>query len=91
MVPVSVCTSYKIPEAWCWDYSNHVLACQTCNGFCNRYRPEFNVVPPVTFEEFCELRDEIFTERNKLIAARHKEERNFFKKEIMGFRRNNPQ
>lgn len=78
VIPVKLCKSTHIPGKWCWDYSNAVLACAACNGFCNRYSPTFNIVPPDTLEAFYELRDKIFVERKKLIAARHEEERQFF-------------
>ena len=77
-IPVSLCNSIQIPQQWCWDYSNAVLSCGACNGFCNRYSPTFKVVPPNTLEDFYDLRDKIFDERKKLIAARHEEERQFF-------------
>lgn len=76
VVPIKLCKSAHIPEEWCWDYSNAVLACAACNGFCNRYSPTF--VPPDTLQDFYDLRDRIFDERKKLIAARHEEERRFF-------------
>jgi hypothetical protein len=78
VIPTSICKSNNIRDEWCWDYSNTVLACAVCNGFCNRYRPTFQIVPPVTLEAFYSLRDTIFDERKKLISARHNEERQFF-------------
>jgi hypothetical protein len=78
VVPVAVCKSSQIREEWCWDYSNMVLACAACNGFCNRYRPLFPLAPVDTLAAFYDLRDKIFEERRKVIAARHKEERSFF-------------
>jgi hypothetical protein len=78
VVPRKLCKSTHIPENWCWDYSNAVLACVACNGFCNRFTPSFSIVPPQTPEAFYDLRDRIFDERKKLIAARHEEERHFF-------------
>lgn len=39
VVPVSVCKAMQIPNKWCHDYSNAVLSCAACNGFCNRYKP----------------------------------------------------
>lgn len=78
VIPTSVCKLAGIPEIWYEDYSNLVLACAACNGFCNRYRPTFSVVPPDTLEAFYELRDKVFAERRKLIIAKHEEERQFF-------------
>lgn len=78
VVPIKLCKLARIPDNWCWDYSNAVLACAACNGFCNRYSPSFSVVPPETPEAFYNLRDEIFNERKRLIAARHEEELKFF-------------
>ena len=37
-----------------------------------------NAVKPETLEEFCALRDKIFSERKGLIADRHSDERTFF-------------
>jgi hypothetical protein len=78
VIPVNVCKSTNIPNQWCWDYSNTVLACSACNGFCNRYIPTFNIARPDTLDAFYELRDRIFGERKTLIAARHEDERLFF-------------
>ena len=80
VVPISICQAINIPSDWCWDHSNTVLACGACNGFCNRYRPTFGIVPPPTLEAFYDLRDRIFGERKALISARHEEERKFFDK-----------
>jgi len=79
VIPASVCLSMHIPSEWCEDFSNTVLACAACNGFCNRYSLPIGIVPPITREAFYDLRDRIFCERKKLIAERHKEEREFFK------------
>jgi len=76
--PVSLCRRLEIPEEWCWDLSNLVLACGACNGFCNRYEPSFSMIRPLSIEDFYKLRDEMFTERKKLICERHGEERAFF-------------
>jgi hypothetical protein len=78
VIPIALCKSTRIPGNWRWDYSNTVLACAACNGFCNRYSPKFTIAPPETLEDFYNLRDKIFDERKKLIAERHKEEREFF-------------
>jgi hypothetical protein len=78
VIPISVFKPAHIREDWCWDYSNLVLACAACNGFCNRYSPSFSIVPPVTLDAFYNLRDRIFDERKRRIARRHEEERQFF-------------
>src|SRR5208283_4566111 len=77
VIPASVCTSMNIPEDWCWDYSNAVLACAACNGFCNQYMPG-NIGAALTLEDFYDIRDSIFSERKELILAKHEEERRFF-------------
>jgi hypothetical protein len=82
VIPVKLCKSLHIPADWCWNYSNAALACAACNGFCNRYSPTFDIVPPDTMAAFCDLRDKIFEERKQLIAARHKEEREFFDRRL---------
>ena len=81
-VPLSVCKRAHIPNEWCWDYSNTVLACAACNGFCNRYSPGFDIIKPVTLEAFYDIRDKIFDERRSLIRARHAQERAFFEEKL---------
>jgi hypothetical protein len=63
---------------WCEDFSNTVLACAACNGFCNRYSPSAGIVPPDTLEAFYDLRDRIFSERKIRIAERREVEHRFF-------------
>jgi hypothetical protein len=78
VVPASVCQTIKIPNEWCGDFSNTVLACAACNGFCNRYGIPAGTVPPATLEAFYNFRDRIFAERKKKIAEKREEERQFF-------------
>jgi hypothetical protein len=68
----------QIPDEWCWDYSNSVLACAACNGFCNRYKASLDGDRVISLDEFYDTRDRIFLERKELISARHDEERKFF-------------
>jgi hypothetical protein len=82
VVPAGVCLSMGISSELSEDFSNTVLACAACNGFCNRYRPggDFNI-DPLTIEKaetFYDLRDRIFAERKQRIALRHESERLFF-------------
>jgi hypothetical protein len=79
-IPVSVCKQAGMNWEWYWDFSNAVLACAACNGFCNRYQPSFTVSLPATREAFYDLRDRIFEERKARIAHRHAEERRFFQR-----------
>jgi hypothetical protein len=76
VVPQALCKSTGICDDWYWDYSNMVLACAACNGFCNRYNP--TIAPPATLVDFYDLRDKIFEEGKGLIMARHEKERRFF-------------
>ncbi len=78
VVPQSVCVSMAIDPTWVWNYSNAVLACSACNGFCNRYKPKANRSAPTTRSEFYDLRDEIFRERKEQILARRNAEKAFF-------------
>jgi 5-methylcytosine-specific restriction endonuclease McrA len=79
VVPVSVCKNVGIDTTWVWNYSNAVLACGACNGFCNRYKLEVDCTVPKTLPEFYDLRDRIFRVRQKLIlAAREKERTSYF-------------
>jgi len=78
VIPASVCKRAGIPLTWCEDFSNTVLACAACNGFCNRYRPSKEVPRVESLEEFYILRDNVFEERKKLIALRREVEREFY-------------
>jgi hypothetical protein len=78
VVPANVCKGRNIPKEWSEDFSNTVLACATCNGFCNRYSGSSSISGPDTLEAFYDLRNTTFAERKTLIAARREEERQFF-------------
>lgn len=79
VVPQSVCKNMGIDTTWVWNYSNAVLACGACNGFCNRYKLKMDCTVPRTLPDFYDLRDRIFLERRKLIlAARDKERTSYF-------------
>lgn len=78
VVPVSVCTKMGICVEWVWDYSNCVLACGACNGFCNRYQPQTDCSIPPDLPRFYDLRDRIFRERYLRVAERSESERLFF-------------
>jgi hypothetical protein len=78
VVLMSVCKSLGIPEGWCEDSANMVLACAACNTFCNHYKPEGVLPSPRTVAEFFDLRDLIFSKRKEGIAERHKQDREFF-------------
>jgi hypothetical protein len=84
VVPASVCHAMHIPSKWCEDFSNTVLACGACNGFCNRYCVPIDIVPPDSLPAFYDLRDRTFVERKKLILARHEEESQFFNINVKG-------
>jgi hypothetical protein len=79
VVPVSVCKAMQIRNRWCHDYSNAVLSCSSCNGFCNRFTVSHSRRRCDTLEEFYEMRDEIFPIRKQLIEARRMDELAFFK------------
>src|SRR5688500_9912407 len=57
VIPTSVCNGFGLPADWIDDCSNRVLACSSCNGFLNRYKPSLDVACPVSLEEFFNLRD----------------------------------
>lgn len=78
VVPASVGKGLCMPDEWVEDSANKVLACATCNGFKNRYQAPVGTLCPQTLDDFFDLRDAIFAERKKLVAARHEEERAFF-------------
>jgi hypothetical protein len=61
-----VCLSLGISSKWSEDFSNTVLACAACNGFCNRYSPAGHInVDPLTDQDFYDLRDRIETRGRK--------------------------
>ena len=76
-IPSSVCKTANIRNEWCEDFSNTVLACTTCNSFCNRYTC-VGATQPSSLNDFYDLRDKIFAERKQLLQAKHEEERKFF-------------
>lgn len=84
VVPQSVCNRMGIDSNWVWNYSNTVLACGACNGFCNRYKVKVDCAVPTTLPEFYDLRDRIFLERRPLILARRKEEQTYFETKPWG-------
>jgi DNA-directed RNA polymerase subunit N (RpoN/RPB10) len=81
VVPVSVCDDFNVKQEFCRSLANTVLACGACNGFDNRYRPSAKR-QITTFQEFLSLRDEIFIDRRERIQKKHKEERDFFEREV---------
>jgi hypothetical protein len=52
VVSASVCLPMGIPIEWCEDFSNTVLACGACNGFCNRSCSPLGIVPPNSLPAF---------------------------------------
>src|SRR5208337_2464411 len=63
VVPKSVCKNIGIQSDWAEDCINKVLACSACNGFDNRYSLREPTICPESLEQFCRLRDRIFSER----------------------------
>lgn len=78
VVPQNVCKNMGIDSTWVWNYSNAVLACAACNGFCNRYKPKEDCTGQMTLPQFYDLRDRIFRERRELILGKRDDERKFF-------------
>jgi putative hemolysin len=79
VVPLSFCISAGVSVELCEDMSNRVLACSTCNGLCNRYKPTEELILPLTREAFYDLRDSVFVKRFELIAKRREDEKQFYK------------
>lgn len=67
-----------VPVKFCEDFVNLVLCCSACNGFGNRYTTSYAPRNQWDLESFIRVRDEVFVARSELIAARGKEELNFF-------------
>ena len=82
VVPLGVCEDENIPKEFTWDRANLILACAACNGFANRYRPDFEISRPITPESFFDFRDKIFAKRKERIAEKHKDERLFFESNV---------
>lgn len=78
VVPTSLCGLLGLHAEWIEDASNKVLACRACNGFENRYKPEFELACPDTLADFYDLRDRIFAERKQKIARAHERARALF-------------
>jgi hypothetical protein len=61
------------PKEWVADLINLVTACRACNEFLNGYRVQD--APPVTLDEFCNLRDRHFLIKRDWVRLRHERER----------------
>jgi DNA-directed RNA polymerase subunit N (RpoN/RPB10) len=81
VVPQSVCDALGIKPEWCWSLANAVLACAACNGFDNRYKLS-SKLQIATFQEFLNLRDDIFIKRKERIQKKHEEEKEFYEKKF---------
>jgi hypothetical protein len=87
VVPTSICNGLGLVPDWVDDCANRVLACSACNGFANRFKPLYEVLCPLSLDDFFNLRDRIFAERKSLIRARHEDERTFFNRRMWEARR----
>jgi hypothetical protein len=80
VVPSSEGRRLGIPSLFIGDFANLVLCCSGCNGFGNRYRVAEEPRAAWTLEEFMALRDRVFAERNRLVAARREKEKAFYER-----------
>ena len=80
VVPTRAGQAFGVADDWLADYLNIVLCCSACNGFGNRYKLVRDVVSPANLDEFCSLRDRVFSDRKKLILLSHEKERAFYDK-----------
>lgn len=78
VVPRGEAARLGIPVQFSEDAINLLLCCAGCNGFGNRYRCVAEPKPDWTLQEFVQLRDAIFEERTRSIAARRSIERKLF-------------
>ena len=78
VVPASVCKDLGIKPEWQDDNTNKVLACAACNGFNNRWKPDWKPEPIRTEQEFLDLRDRVFKERFWGVHERRERERAVF-------------
>jgi hypothetical protein len=74
VVPAGEAIRLGVPESFYQDAINLVLACSGCNGFLNRYRCDAETSLDWSLEQLVTLRDKVFEDRHKLIAARRNQE-----------------
>ena len=74
VVPQGEARRLGIPIGWYDDAINQVLCCSGCNGFGNRYGCAALPQECWTLEQFVALRDAVFADRTRLIAARRARE-----------------
>ena len=68
-----------IPKEWHESYSNIVLACSGCNGFCNRYKVTWqNPKESWQKSEFFAFRDKVFRDRAAQIGEARDSEKHFY-------------
>ncbi len=84
-VPVSEGNRLGIPKEWIESYSNIVLACFGCSGFCNRYQAPWQE-PKESWQEseFFAFRDKVFRERAAQIGEARDSEKRFYNDHVAG-------
>ncbi|MDP6380499.1 MAG: hypothetical protein QF662_04055 [Phycisphaerae bacterium] len=83
-------TDYVIPHSLLWharysewmeDLANLVACCTACEEFLADYRVE--VPPPNGLEDFFDMRDKVFLEKQQHILARHEQERDWYRRWVV--------
>lgn len=64
------------PVEWFEDITNLVTCCRACNEFLNGFR--VTEPPPLTVEEFFDLRDLVFEHKREWVLTRHATERAWY-------------
>lgn len=83
VIPQSVCARLKCagnltPQGLTWGYSNAVLACSACNGFCNRFDGGDLVRTLESTDDFFALRERYYLERKEVVRVRRLVEKLWF-------------
>ena len=76
VIPRGDGTKLGYPDEWIEDITNLVTCCRACNEFLNSHR--VNEPPPLTLDEFYDLRDRHFTAKREQALARHEQERGWY-------------
>jgi hypothetical protein len=79
VIPVNTITK-ELPEwkQWVENAFNKVICCRACNEFFNQHKLKDIKQLPTSWEEFENIRDEIFLKKKEIACARHGKEYDFF-------------
>jgi len=72
------CSGGISPQNLTWSYSNAVLACSACNGFCNRFKGEDLGRALESTDDFFALRERYYVQRYEAVRIRRLVEKLWF-------------